>query len=48
MKVSVIIPSLNPDNKLVAVVDAYLKKALRTSLLLMMEVMRNIWLLLKK
>lgn len=48
MKVSVIIPSLNPDNKLVAVVDALLEEGLRTSLLLMMEVMRNIWLLLMK
>ena len=31
MKVSVIIPSLNPDNKLVAVVDALLEEIGRAS-----------------
>ena len=45
MKVSVIIPSLNPDNKLVAVVDALLEEGFKD---IMMEVMRNIWLLLMK
>ena len=32
MKVSVIIPSLNPDNKLVAVVDALLEEGKRKRL----------------
>ena len=44
MKVSVIIPSLNPDNKLVAVVDALLEEGFKDIII----VMRNIWLLLMK
>lgn len=48
MKVSVIIPSLNPDNKLVAVVDALLEEGFKDIIIVMMEVMRNIWLLLMK
>lgn len=42
MKVSVIIPSLNPDEKLVTVVDSLIRKGFGDIVLVMMEAMRVI------
>ena len=43
MKISVIIPSLNPDDKLVSVVDSLVKKGFEDIKLSMMEVIRHIY-----